>query len=103
MCGVAAVVACFAAAPAASWGAAPRNGPTAYSFQEQLDGPCPDCEDDAVRLPRSWIERLQLSGAPPTRLPCTTGSFDTCRDWLPVYSRDGKRLAIVNSFDALPV
>lgn len=24
------------------------------------------------------------------------GSFDSCRDWLPVYSGDGKRLAIVN-------
>lgn len=29
-------------------------------------------------------------------MSAAAGSFDSCRDWLPVYSGDGKRLAIVN-------
>jgi dipeptidyl aminopeptidase/acylaminoacyl peptidase len=88
----------FAAAPATSRGSAPRNGPIAYSFVEQVDGPCFECqgEEEVTRLPRSWIERVSWRGGRRTRLPCTTGSFESCRDWLPVYSPNGKRLAIVN-------
>lgn len=97
VCGVAAAVACFATVPTASWGSAPRNGPIAYAFEEQLDGPCPDCDEDIERLPRSWIEQVLPRGGPHTRLPCTTGAFASCRDSLPAYSRNGKRLAIVNS------
>jgi hypothetical protein len=98
MCVAAAVVAVFAAAPAGSMGSAPRNGPIAYSLEEQADGACFECqEEDATGPLRSWLERVPWRGGRRSRLPCTTGSFNTCRDWLPVYSRNGKRLAIVNS------
>jgi hypothetical protein len=92
-----ALVLVIAAATPPSSAAAPRNGPIAYSFEEQLDGPCLFCEEEeAGGLARSWIELVRPSGGPPTRLPCTTGSFDSCGDGRPQYSRDGKRLAVVN-------
>lgn len=88
------MLAVLGGAASPSWGSA-RNGPIAYSFVEQREGPCPDCGDRAVRLPRSWIERVHPGGGPPARVPCTTGSFESCRDWGPVYTRDGRRLAVL--------
>jgi Tol biopolymer transport system component len=82
------LVATTSAAP--SFASSPRNGAIAYSFVEQADG-----------AGASWIELVSPNGTDRRRVPCTTGAFDTCRDWRPVFSRDGKRLAIVNNTEVV--
>jgi Tol biopolymer transport system component len=87
------VILSFAPAQAAP----PRNGVIAYSFVEQPDGTCDGCGDRPPGSGRSWIEIVHADATHRRRLPCTTGLLAACRDRLPRFSSDGKRLAILNN------
>ena len=80
----------------ASRGATPRNGLIAYKL-EQVAQSCDGCGDEEGDTGTSWIETIRPGGSHPRRMPCTSGQLSGCGDGAPVFSPDGRRLAITGS------
>ena len=84
--------------PSEAQAARPANGLLAYGLV-QPEETCDQCSngDSVTSAERGWVETIRPDGTHRRRLTCTTKPASSCNDGSPLFSYDGRRLAVFGS------